>query len=149
VKTSTITADEQGFLVGLMDSTPQTAIVPIAADGTLADLNLVGFHKPEGDTTTLDCVYRADGVAAVKVNDGVGTLAANTYIKLGFKFDTITNLLSFYINGALQATQKAIPASAGTDFPADVTLAPVAAMLLENSAAETLTIDWWKCFQSR
>lgn len=149
IKTSTITVDEQGFLVGLMDDTPQTAISPITATGPIAAVNVVGFHKEEGDTTTLDCIYKANDVTVVNVNADAGTIAANTYIKLGFKFDGTNNVLSYYIDGILQANQKTVPDNTGTDFPADVTLAPVVAMLLENSSAETITMDWWKCFQLR
>lgn len=149
IKTSTITTAEQAFMVGLMDSTPQTATVPLTATGTIADINFVGFHKQEANTTALDTSYKANGVTAVEVNSDVGTLAAGTYIKLGFRFDTSNNLLTYYINGVAQAASKTIPNATGTDFPADVTLAPVIAMLLANSAAETITADWWVCAQER
>ena len=149
IKTSTITTDEQAWLIGLVDSTAQTATVPITATGTIADVNFVGFHHPEANTSAFDASYKANTVTAVEVNSDIGTLVAGTYVKLGMKFDTTNNVLSFYVNGALQATQKAIGAAAGTDFPDDVTLAPVAAMLLANSAEETITLDWWKCFQAR
>jgi hypothetical protein len=149
VKTSTVTTAEQAWIVGLRDSTPQTATVPITATGAIADINMVGFHHPEANTTAFDASYKADGVTAVEVNSNIGTLAAGTYIKLGMKFDTSNNVLSFYVNGVRQTTGKTIPTSAGTDFPADVTLAPVVAMTLANSAAETITIDWIKCFQAR
>lgn len=149
IKSSTITTAQQAWLVGLMDSTPQTATVPLTATGALADLNLVGFHHPEANTTAFDTSYKANTVAAVEVNSDVGTLAADTYIKLGFKFDTTNNVLTFYINGVAQANQKTIPNATGTDFPADVTLAPVVAILAATDDEETLTVDWIKCFQKR
>ena len=149
VKTSTITTAEQAFFVGLMDTTAQTATVPLTATGTIADINCVGFHKQEANTTAFDTSYKANTVTAVEVNSDVGTLAANTYIKLGFKFDTSNNVLSFYINGVLQAAQKTIPDDTGTDFPADVTLAPVFAILAATADDESFTIDWYKCFQAR
>lgn len=149
IKTSTITTAEQAFIVGLMDATPQTVTVPITATGTIADINMVGFHKQEANTTAFDTSYKANTVTAVEVNSDVGTLAAGTYIKLGMKFETTNNVLTFYINGVKQAASKTIPDNTGTDFPADVTLAPVLAMTLANSAAETITMDWWKCVQLR
>jgi hypothetical protein len=149
IKTSTITTAEQAWLVGLMDATAQTATVPITATGTIADINMVGFHHQEANTTAFDTTYKANTVTAVEVNSDVGTLVAGTYVKLGMKFDTRNNLLSFYIDGVKQAGTKTIPNATGTDFPADVLLAPVIAMTLANSAEETITMDWWKCVQAR
>lgn len=147
IKTSTITTAEQAFLVGLMDTTAQSAVVPITATGTIADLNFVGFHKPEANTTAFDASYRADGVAAVEVNADIGTLVADTYVKLGMKFTAVNNTLAFYVNNAKQTSTKELGAAAGTDFPDDIGLAPVLAMTLANSAAETMTMDWWRCVQ--
>jgi hypothetical protein len=149
IKTSTITTAEQAWIVGLMDATPQSAAVPITATGAIANINMVGFHHPEANTTAFDTSYKADGVTAVEVNSDVGALVAGTYVKLGMKFDTTNNLLTFYINGVAQAASKTIPNATGTDFPADALLAPVVAMTLANSAAETITMDWWKCVQAR
>lgn len=149
IKTTTVTTLQQAFFVGLMDATPQTAIVPLTAGGALADINLVGFHRPEANTTAFDTSYKANTVTAVEVNSDVGTLVAGTYVKLGMKFDTTNNVLSFYINGTLQAAGKTIPNATGTDFPADVTLAPVCAILAKTDDAETLTMDWWKFVQLR
>jgi hypothetical protein len=155
MKTSTITADEQGWMVGLMDTTALSAAVPVTATGTIADVNFVGFHHPEGNTAAFDCSYKADGVTAVEVNSDVGTLVAGTYVKLGMRFHpqdpraSGAATLRFYIDGVQQATTKTIPASSGTDFPADIGLAPVVGQTLANSAAETLTLDWWACYQLR
>jgi hypothetical protein len=147
VKFSTITANEQGWFIGLADSIAQDATHPLTAASALADENLVGFHKPEANTTAFDCSYKANTVAAVEVNSDVGTLIANTYVKLGMKFDTKNNVLSFYIDGALQAAGKTIPNAAGADFPADVTLAPMFALMAKTDDTETATLDWWKCAQ--
>lgn len=148
IKTNTITGDKQAWFLGLMDATPQTSAVPLTATGTLADINLVGFHHPEGNTSAIDTSYKADGVTAVEVNSDIGTLVAGTYVKLGFRFDTYSNQLTFYINGSAQAVRKTIPSAAGTDFPNDVLLAPVLGQVLAAAASYTLTMDWWKCAQT-
>lgn len=150
VKTSTITVSEQNFFVGLMDTTALAVGVPMQVGGALITTsNFVGFLRPELDTTTVDCIYQANGVTLVEVNSEVGTLAANTYIKLGMRYRSSDAQLLFYIDNVLQASTKTIPDATGSDFPADVTLAPVIAQMLGNSAAETLTMDWWRVFQSR
>ena len=149
VKFSTITANEQAWFVGLTSIITQSATVPLTATGALANVNLVGFHKPEANTTKFDASYKADGVTAVEVNSDIGTLAVDTYVKLGMKFSTANNRLEFYVNGVKQANGKTIPNATGTDFPADVPMAPTFALLAATNDTETATIDWWKIAQLR
>lgn len=150
IKVSTITTNEQAWFVGLAGAMTQSATVPLTAAGALADINLVGFHKPEANTTAFDASYKADGVTAVEVNSDIGTLAVDTFVKLGMVFDPDdSNKLKFYINGVEQASTKTIPDDTGTDFPADVQLGLCVAKVMANSAEETLTMDWWRCAQLR
>jgi len=150
IKTSTITTAKQGWVCGLMDTTSMTAAVPVTADGAIADINFVGFHHPEANTTAFDASYKADGVTAVEVNSDIGVLAVDTYIKLGMRFvPPDKNQLAYYVNGVEQATKKIIPDATGTDFPADIGLAPVLAQTLAASTSASLTIDWWRMFQMR
>lgn len=149
IKTNSATNTKHGFFLGLMDSATLSATVPIAADGTLADENLVGFHRLEGDGDKVDTVYKADGVTAVTVGADAATIAADTYIKLGIKYDDSTNILSFYADGAKLADTKTIPSAAGTDFPNDVTMGLVLAMLCASNDDAIVTMDWWRCAQQR
>lgn len=129
LKTSTIADTKHGFFVGLIDSSALSATVPIAANGTLADENFVGFHRLEGDGDYVDTVYKADGVTQVTVASDAQVLVADTYIKLGFKFDPSDNVLRFFVNGTQLTTTKTIPTADGTDFPNDVRLGFVFALL--------------------
>lgn len=149
IKPLLIATNEMAFIAGLMDTTAASATIPLTmTTGAIADANFVGFHKPVANTTAFDTSYKANGVTAVEVNSDVGTLAAATWIKLGMKFDTFTNILSFYINGVKQANTKTIPNATGTDFPADVALGLVAGMCVGSAASDNeLHIDWWECVQ--
>lgn len=147
VKNSTITTNENSFFLGLMDTTALANAVPLTQGGALADINCVGFHKPEANTTAFDTSYKANSVTAVEVNSDVGTLEVATYIKLGMRYRQSDAQLLFYINNVLQASTKTIPNATGSDFPADVTLAPVLAMMMKNSATESMTMSWWRIFQ--
>lgn len=147
VKFSTVTTNEQGWFIGLMDSTAQDATHPLTAGSALANLNMVGFHKPEANTTAFDASFNIDNPGIEEVNPDVGALEVGVYVKLGFKFDTSNNVLSFYIDGAVQAAYETITASAGTTFPDDVRLAPVIALMAKTNDTETATMDWWKCAQ--
>jgi len=147
VKFSTIVTNEQGWFVGLMDSTAQDSTHPLSATSTLADMNMVGFHKPEANTTTFNGSFNIDNPGIEVVNNGVGALEEGVYVKLGMKFDTSNNVLSWYIDGVVQAAYEPITAAAGNPFPDDVLLAPVIALMAAVDTNETVTMDWWKCAQ--
>jgi len=149
VKTSTITDTKHGFVVGLGESMTLTATVPITAAGALADKNVVVFRKQEGDGDQLDFSYKADGVTAVDVATDVvtGGLVADTYIKAGFIYNPADYVLTGYINGVSIGT-KTVPSAAGTDFPNDVRLGLMFAVLnATGTTPGSATIEKWRCAQ--
>lgn len=162
VKVSTIADTKFGMFLGLMQNVALTATVPIAADGTLADTNLVGFHRLEGDGDYVDTVYKADGVTAVTVGTDAKVLVADTYVKLGMVFEPAADplihdpaqtgvnkyVLSFYADNLKLADHKQIPSAAGTDFPNDVSMGLVFAVLnAAGSSPGNATIDGWRAAQ--
>ena len=143
-KTSTITDTKHGIFVGLIDAATLGATVPIAADGTLADENLVGFWRLEGDGDKMDTYYKADSVTAVAVQADAVTLVAATYKLVGMRYVKSEKKLYFFDDGVALATTKTIPNAAGTDFPADVILRPVFAVLnATNTTPGNSSLDWW------
>jgi hypothetical protein len=147
VYVSATTTLDIGFFVGLVGVTALSAILPIEAAGDIGDMNLVGFHYPEADTTTFDTLYRANGVAEVDVGDGVGTIAAATWIKLGMHLKKA--LLRFFVNGMPLADTKTVPNATGTDFPADVALRPAIAMLHGSGVSGHMRARWLHAYQLR
>ncbi len=169
VKASVIADSKSNIFIGLLENIALSAIIPITAAGALSTNNMVGFHRPESALTTagtggatVNFRYKADNVTAVTQQADVGTLVADTYIKLGMKFvpgiDPFNYgavgdgygkfLLYSYVNGVAQNTPKQIPSAAGTDFPNDVSMGLVFCIL--NAAASgqgTATIDWWQAAQ--
>ena len=153
------TADDtkNGMFVGLMEDAVLTATVPIAADGTLADQNFVGFHRLEGDGDQIDTVYKANGVTQVTVQaDALNTaLAAATRVKLGLVYEQGLGLrsgtrytLTFFQNGRPLGTTKTIPSTDGDDFPNDVGLGLVFAVLnATGTSPGDWTLDKWRCVQ--
>lgn len=147
-KVSHTATTEQSFFMGFLERVTPTAILPLTADGALSNNNLVGFHKPEANTTAFDFSYKADGVTAVEVNSDIGTLAAATYIKVGLHFEHRTSVLSCFVNGVKQANTKIIPNNTGTDFPADVPMRLVCSLAVGAAASDnTITIDWVRAAQ--
>lgn len=158
LKNSVVTDTENGFVVGLWEQQTLSATVPIAAAGTLADANFVGFHRLEGDGDQIDTVYKANGITQVTVkadaisttagvHTAAGSLAADTYIKLGMVFDPADNRLRYYINGVKLPDYYTVTATAGNPFPNDVQLGLCVAMLLASSNDSILTLDHITCAQ--
>ncbi len=139
--------------IGLGELMTLTATVPITATaGAMADQNMVGFLRPgtstTGDGSSLRIFYKANGVTAVTIETVAGAFVSDTFIKLGFKFTPTDNLLKFYIDNVVRSTTYTIPSAAGTDFPNDVLLGPIAATLnTAGSSTHLFTVDWWRVFQ--
>lgn len=153
LKFNNIADNDTGVFFGINASQTLSATVPIAAAGTLADSNFVGFHRLEGDGDQVDCVYKADGVTQVSqlsdavssanVASGSSALVADTYIKLGMFFNASTFVFTWFINGIPLQTPKTVPSAAGTDFPNDIAMGMVLAMLCGSSNDSIVTMDWW------
>lgn len=145
----TITDTKHGFFAGLIENSAITATSPIAAAGTLADLNFVGFHRLEGDGDKLDCVYKANGVTQVTVAADAVTLAVDTEVRLGMTygqrpdFDTNSRFtLRFWNNDLpIASGNKVIPSTDGDDFPNDIALGFIVTLLnATGSTPGSLTI---------
>lgn len=148
IKTSDISDTKHGIFVGLMADNVLTATSPITALGAIADVNIVGFHRLEGDGDFMDTVYKADGVAQVTLQADAVSLTANTYVKVGMVFNPTNNELWFYRNGVKLATIYSLPAGLGTDFPNDVRLGLVIAVLNATASSPgNAEIDWWRACQ--
>ncbi len=135
--------------MGLIEDTAGTVAVPLLTTGELADKNLIGFHRPEANTTTFNGSYKSNGNTAVVSNSGIGALTAATYVKLGFTFNQRNdNKVRWFVNNVEQATAKTVPDNTGTDFPADVALGWMIAMAVGAAASDnTLTADWIRVAQ--
>lgn len=148
LKTNEVANTKHGFFAGLMDAVTLTAIDPITAAGALADHNFVGFHRLEADGDQIDTVYKANGVTQVTLQaDAIPTgvtFAADTFIKLGMRWRRLQKRLEFYMNNLRCATTYTMAAAAGTDFPNDVEMGFIFAMLAASNDDAIVTIDWWR-----
>ena len=154
VKTSTIADTKHGWFLGLVGKTAitttdsvLTATEPIAAAGTIADTNIVGFHRLEGDGDYVDTIYKADGVTQVTVQSDAQVLVADTWIKLGFRYEPVGPAGQYYIrffaNGLPLSTAYQVASAAGTDFPNDVRLGFLFALLnATGTTPGTSSIQW-------
>lgn len=126
--TSTIADTKHGFLTGLAETMTLSATVPIAAAGTLADQNFVGWHRLEGDGDYADAVYKANGVTQVTVEGDAQVLVADTKVRLGMIWNPSTYKMEYYGNG-IKIDEVSVISTAGTDFPNDVRMSIFFALL--------------------
>ena len=147
VKFDTIQDTKYDAFIGLGDQMTISATVPITATaGTMADENWVGFHRLGTDGDYVDFRYKADGVTAVTVGSDAQVLVADTWVKLGFVYDPVSYGLTYYGNGQPLGTYT-VPSAAGTDFPNDVLLSPLAAVINAAVVTSVFSIDWIRCYQ--
>ncbi len=133
------------FWIGLADQT----MIEIGTDDsgvylTSAGTDFVGFRTKNDASTELDQVcIQNDTETEVKANGA--TLAADTEIVLGMKFDGASTV-TWYVNGtALADTIE----TDGSNFPDDIALTPFFFIKEGSGSAEDLFIDWVKVVQLR
>ncbi len=152
VKIGAVSDDNMGWIGGMFDTTAMTVIVPLSTANPpifATTGNFVGFRAPEEDAGAVHTQYVADGVTAVTVQSTVHTFVADTYVKLGMVFDPDSEYrLYFFVDGVRQTSSKVIPDATGTDFPADVRLAPFVGHRMGATASSGVTtMDWWRAAQ--
>lgn len=155
---SAVTAAKWDFAVGLGEVGMGAGDSLFTDGGALADKNFLGFVKLAAESTALDGAYKADGAdyqsGATKTKlDSLATLAASTYVKVGFRYRAHPKKVEFYVDNALpggnitpaRLTSSEIDAAT---FPDDVFLAPIiGAKDQAGDAALNVKLDWIACAQ--
>lgn len=145
-KVSTVTASDLAIFVGLTEEGQAASTKPMGAVGAIGDIDHIGFHSFETDSTGLDFVYTLAGQTDGSTAD-VGTLAADTYIRVGLKFEPGDNKVHVYVDGVEQKN-AAVLASA-SNFPSGEKLALTVAISSGSTGidADNLKIDWIRAAQ--
>ncbi|MFH1184663.1 MAG: hypothetical protein V1755_06440 [Chloroflexota bacterium] len=102
-KINAITDSKSGWFMGLMQEGCAAADT-IADAGTLADKDYLGFHRLEGDGDKLDIVYKLAGQTAVVHKADWMTLTADTWYKVGLRFNEIAKTITPYYGVGTGAT---------------------------------------------
>tara|TARA_R110000851_G_scaffold226741_1_gene379606 strand:+ start:188 stop:1009 length:822 start_codon:yes stop_codon:yes gene_type:complete len=143
VKVGQIANAKGGFFVGLFEGIASTATSPITANGTMANENNVGFQVLEGDGDALVVSHGKAGASGNDVATAAATVAAGTYVKVGFKM--ANNACEFFANGVLVKTVLASAAK----FPEDLPLSPTFAAMGAAANTTGYFMDWWRVVQER
>lgn len=124
---------EPGFAAnsGLADTT-----------GAIADKDFVGFQVLVAAPTAWDAIYHKAGQTQAQVLAAAHTQVANTFVKLGWRYNAVSGVLDYYVNGAWVATVSDVSVTA---FPDGELLAPIFSVKTFASAAKVLRVDWFCC----
>jgi hypothetical protein len=119
VATSQIAA--QNFFVGLTEEGLAAANTQADSGGAMADKDYVGFRVTEDAPSKVDIVFRKAGAGGeVEVLAEAHTLAAGTFVNLGFVFDPsvgTSQRIRFFVNGVKQGSYVTAAQVAGATFP--------------------------------
>lgn len=155
VKKSAITNSLGGFFVGLAEENSGQADFMADAGNDFADVDLIGFWNDESDDSTgshVHFIYQISGQAFVTKIDTVATLAADTYVKLGFVYDPdaeASKKIKVFVDGVEQTTYVTATDIAGSKFPDGEEMSPIVAIKMASNNDMTVTMDWWACAQLR
>jgi hypothetical protein len=139
------------FFIGLGKPMTLTTIVPITATaGDLATEDLVGFHRDATDGDEINSVCCSADASHTIIQNGLATLVADTYVKLGMLWDPAKDFdLRFYVNGIESATRHTVSATGGDVFPNNVRLGLLVGFTAAAASGGTVTMSWIKCSQIR
>ncbi len=153
-RVETVEADDIGFFIGLAEIGAQATLKCIKADDTLVnEFDFLGFLHLAGESTAVDGMYQVGGqtYADGSTNTGldtIATLVADTFVKVGFRYDASTDTVHWFFNGVEDtgARLKVSELTAGT-FPDDNFMTPFAMLQCPAAADEKVELDWWACAQ--
>lgn len=157
VAVSVIASTNTGLFFGLGD--PGVGIVTGGLVTTTglpkAANNFIGFNVRMDAVAAVDCIVQAGSQTIQLVNAAAIALVANTYVKLGFRYQssgsgyTPARSLKFFVNGVEQATAVTSTNIAAATFPSAVTMSRLA--MVKNGAGATGVglMDWWGLGVSR
>ncbi len=138
-----VTVTKFGYFVGFAEEGLVATTTLIAAAGTMADKDYVGFHGLEGATTGVDTTFNtASGGASPQSNTDAVTTAAGTWIKIGIYFDGTT--ITFYADGAALGDTFSI---GDTDFPSGEEMAFYMGIMNAHDDDASFNVDWVRLAQ--
>ena len=149
-KVNTITDGDMGFFVGLTQpGEAKDAGGGFAGDAAaLADLDRIGFAVLEGDGDDCIITYNEAGAGVAQSSTGVITLAADTYVRLGFRLEHVGQSIKirFYKDGVDLGDDVAIDIStANANFPSATDMDVLISQLSAASTGadgDNLKVDW-------
>jgi hypothetical protein len=148
VALSSILTNTVGFFAGLAEVEQWTLATGVPFNGGDAITNsaaAIGFRKEEDGLGVIDTVYSDRATSFTNIGDSATSVAANTFIKLGMKYDpeNISECVKFYANNQLVGTAMTRAALlALTNLDANALGFLIALITDSSGTAAKLYLDW-------
>lgn len=153
IATTAITTNMSHIFVGLGNNADVTfgAAIPLAdADATGTAVALYGFTRLEDGLGVLNTSYTDEAATYTHVQTSAGSIAANTWVKVGFTFDPYggSSAGKFFVNGTQCTTVlSATTLAALTHLDASGLGLVFAQFADSGGTANYAYLDWWRCIQ--
>lgn len=152
IKKASIANNSLGFFVGLAEEGLAAQDTLVADTAEVASKDLIGFQVLQAAGGTVLAIYRKAGQNKQTVLSAAHTLVADTYVKLGFKYnpwDTQGRLIRFFVNGIEDKSGYVSAANiAAATFPDGEELVRLLACRPGTDMAESkMQMDWWAVAQ--
>lgn len=151
IAVSAITTLTAGWFVGLaeVDAITLTSSSPWTqtTDATSTEGSYLGFFKAEAGTTAIQTAVNDRAAAFTAIDATAGTLAANTWTKLGLIYDVskTAECVTFFQDGVPLATKyTSTQLAATTNLKANPLGRLITVHTSSGGAYPTLYLDWWK-----
>lgn len=115
-------------------------------DAALGAFSFLGFHQDLANGDSLDFVYKAEGQAQTVAISGVKALVADTWYRVGFKYDpnqTAAKQIAIFIDGVEQSTYVTETQIDTATFPDDEVLGLTWCTKVGTAAESKSHLDWW------
>ena len=148
-KVSTVTNTDLGLFVGLAEPGQAKDGYILGAASALADVDYVGFWIQEADGDDLCVVYNEATSGTAQAVHDAATLTADTYVRMGMRYDVNSNKIKCYKDGVYIGTTYDIDVSS-TNFPSatDMDLLICVTSGAAGEDADNLKIDWVRFAQT-
>lgn len=144
-KTSVIANADMGIFIGfqqLGEAADTKGGFAGDAAALVTSQDFLGFAVLEGDGNDLTIQYLEGGAGTLVKDTGEIALLADTYIRVGFRYDVISNKIRVYKDGVDLGDAASIDVSS-SDFPSDTDLALLISVLgASGTTAANIKVDW-------
>lgn len=147
MKKASIADNALSFFIGMAEEGLAAADTLVNDTGEVASKDLIGFQCLAAAGETVAAIHRKAGGAKVSTIADMETLVADTWVKLGFRYDPsapIDKRIAFFVNGVEQSTYVTSAAIEAATFPDGEELTFLFATKVGADAESKAQLDWWR-----